>query len=72
MTTNMKGGRHIAFTAQAKIDREAWGLKWNMALEQGGWLVGKEIKLLVEVVADEVAVATPEAVSAGARANSAA
>jgi polyisoprenoid-binding protein YceI len=76
-TTNMKGGRHIAFTAQAKIDREAWGLKWNMALEQGGWLVGKEIKLLVEVVADEVEVATPEAarpeaVSQGVRANSAA
>jgi polyisoprenoid-binding protein YceI len=63
-TTNMKGGRHIAFTATAKIDREAWGLKWNMALEQGGWLVGKEIKLLVEVVADEVAVATSETVSA--------
>jgi polyisoprenoid-binding protein YceI len=56
-TTNMKGGRHIAFTAHAMIDREAWGLTWNMALEQGGWLVGKEIKLLVEVVADEVAVA---------------
>jgi hypothetical protein len=37
-----------------------------MALEQGGWLVGKEIKILVEVVADEVAVAAQE------RANSAA
>jgi polyisoprenoid-binding protein YceI len=76
-TTNMKGGRHIAFTAQAKIDREAWGLKWNMALEQGGWLVGKEIKLLVEVVADEAEVATPQVVasegaSEGARATSAA
>jgi polyisoprenoid-binding protein YceI len=65
-TTNMQGGRHIAFTAQAKIDREAWGLTWNIALEQGGWLVGKEIKLLVEVVADEVAVATPAAVSIAA------
>jgi polyisoprenoid-binding protein YceI len=76
-TSNMKGGRHIAFTAQAKVDREAWGLKWNMALEQGGWLVGKEIKLLVEVVADEVEVATPEVatpevVREGVRANSAA
>jgi len=47
-TTNMKGGRHIAFSATAKIDREDWGLTWNMALEQGGWLVGKEIKILVE------------------------
>jgi polyisoprenoid-binding protein YceI len=65
-TTNMKGGRHIAFTAKATIDREAWGLTWNMALEQGGWLVGKEIKLLVEVVADEVAVAAPAAVGTAA------
>jgi polyisoprenoid-binding protein YceI len=59
-TTNMKGGRHIAFSAKAKIYREDWGLTWNMALEQGGWLVGKEIKILVEVVADEVAVAAAE------------
>ena len=72
LTTNMKGGRHIAFTARAKIDREAWGLTWNVALEQGGWLVGKEIKLLVEVVADEVAVASAETTSAGVLASSAA
>jgi polyisoprenoid-binding protein YceI len=76
-TTNMKGGRHIAFSVQAKVDREAWGLKWNMALEQGGWLVGKEIKLLIEVVADEVEAAKPEVVapevaSDGVRATSAA
>lgn len=67
-TTNMKGGRHIAFTASAKIDREAWGLTWNMALEQGGWLVGKEIKLLVEVVADEVAAAVPARETVGSAA----
>jgi len=66
-TTNMKGGRHIAFTAKAKIDREAWGLKWNMALEQGGWLVGKEIKLIVEVVADEVVEAPAVEAAAEAR-----
>ena len=28
-----------------------------MALETGGWLVGKDIKLVVEVVADEVVAA---------------
>ena len=53
-TTNFQGTRHIAFTAKAKLNREDWGLNWNMALETGGWLVGKEIKLIVEVVADEV------------------
>jgi polyisoprenoid-binding protein YceI len=54
-TTNFQGTRHIGFTARAKVNREEWGLNWNRALEQGSWLVGKEIDLLVEVVADEVA-----------------
>jgi len=59
-TTNFQGTRHAAFTAKAKLNREDWGLNWNMALETGGWLVGKEIKLLVEVVADEVVTADEE------------
>ncbi len=58
-TTNFQGNRHIAFSAKATLNREDWGLNWNMALETGGWLVSKDIKLVVEVVADEV-VATPE------------
>jgi polyisoprenoid-binding protein YceI len=53
-TKNFQGTRHIAFTAKATLNREDWGLNWNMALETGGWLVGKDIKLVVEVVADEV------------------
>ena len=53
-TINFQGTRHIAFSAKTKINREDWGLNWNMALEAGGWLVGKDIKLVVEVVADEV------------------
>lgn len=57
-TTNFQGTRHIAFTAKATLDREDWGLNWNMALETGGWLVGKGIRLTVEVVADEVVAAT--------------
>jgi polyisoprenoid-binding protein YceI len=57
-TTNLQGGRHIAFTAKATVNREDWGLTWNVALESGGWLVGKEIKLVVDVVADEAAPAT--------------
>lgn len=55
----MSGGRHAGLTATARIDREAWGLTWNFALEQGGWLVGKEIKLDIAVAADEVAAAVP-------------
>lgn len=59
-TTNFQGTRHIAFTAKATINREDWGLTWNMSLETGGWLVGKDIKLVVEVVADEVVLAPAE------------
>ncbi|HYM82705.1 MAG TPA: YceI family protein [Candidatus Dormibacteraeota bacterium] len=51
----MRGGRHLGLSATTRIDREDWGLNWNMALEAGGWLVGKEIKVEVEVAADEVA-----------------
>ena len=51
----MGGGRHAGLTATARVDREGWGLTWNVALEQGGWLVGKDIKLHIAVAADEVA-----------------
>ena len=56
----MRGGRHAGLSATAKLDRDAWGLNWNVALEQGGWLVGKEIKLEIAVAADEVAAAERE------------
>ena len=56
----MGGGRHAGMSVSAKLDRDAWGLNWNVALEQGGWLVGKEIKLEIAIAADEVAVAEPE------------
>jgi polyisoprenoid-binding protein YceI len=51
----MQGGRHAGFTAKTRIDREAWGLTWNMGLETGGWLVGKEVTISIDAAADEVA-----------------
>jgi polyisoprenoid-binding protein YceI len=56
----MGGGRHAGLSASTKLERDAWGLNWNVALEQGGWLVGKEIKLEIAIAADEVAVLEPE------------
>ena len=44
----MQGGRLTAVSADAKIDRKAWGLSWNVALESGGWLVGDDIKIHLE------------------------
>jgi polyisoprenoid-binding protein YceI len=43
------------FEASAKINREAFGLTWNQALEAGGVLVGKDIKIQIAVEAVRVA-----------------
>jgi polyisoprenoid-binding protein YceI len=56
----LEGDRHAGFELSATIDREDWGLNWNMALEAGGWLVSKEIRLAIDVAADEVAVVTAQ------------
>ncbi len=36
------------FIATGKINREDWGLNWNVALETGGWLVSKDIKIEID------------------------
>ncbi len=59
----MGGQRHAGLSAKATIQRDDWGLNWNVALEQGGWLVGKEIKLEIAIAADEVEVAEPAEVA---------
>jgi polyisoprenoid-binding protein YceI len=58
---NLQGGRRAAFSATALINREDWGLGWNVALEQGGWLVGKEIRVEIDVAAVEPAAAVDAA-----------
>jgi polyisoprenoid-binding protein YceI len=37
------------FSASTTINREDWGLTWNMVLEAGGVLVSKEIRIEIEV-----------------------
>jgi polyisoprenoid-binding protein YceI len=39
---------HAAFSASAEIDREDWDMTWNVAVENGGWLVSKKVKLEIE------------------------
>lgn len=43
------GNDRAVFSAATTIDREEWGLTWNMLLETGGFLVSKEIRLEIEV-----------------------
>ncbi|HEX7743880.1 MAG TPA: YceI family protein [Micromonosporaceae bacterium] len=38
----------FGFTAATEIDREDFGLTWNVALETGGVLVGKKVKIEIE------------------------
>lgn len=45
------GNRKIGFSVAAEIDREAWGLTWNAALEAGGIVAGKKVRLAVDVEA---------------------
>jgi polyisoprenoid-binding protein YceI len=47
------GDERIAFSAATEVNREDFGLTWNMTLETGGLLVGKtaRIDLAVEAVA---------------------
>jgi len=47
--TDPWGNERAVFSASSKINREDWGLTWNMLLEAGGLLVSKEITLEIEV-----------------------
>ncbi len=37
------------FGGRTVINRKDWGLEWNRALETGGWLVGDEITVEIEL-----------------------
>lgn len=50
--TNPWGVEVVAFEAETKINREDFGLTWNAALETGGVLVGKDIKIKLELEAN--------------------
>ena len=43
------GNERAVFSARGRINREDWGLTWNMVLDAGGLLVSKEIALEIEV-----------------------
>lgn len=49
--TDPCGKQRVGYSAETKIDRQDFGLTWNVALEAGGWLVGNEIKIAIDVEA---------------------
>jgi polyisoprenoid-binding protein YceI len=51
---DMEGKAMFAASAKTTIDREDWDMTWNMAVETGGFLVGKKVDLEIEVEAHRV------------------
>jgi polyisoprenoid-binding protein YceI len=45
------GPSAIAFSAATEIDRDDWGLTYNMALETGGVVVGRKVRIELNVEA---------------------
>jgi polyisoprenoid-binding protein YceI len=45
------GNQKRAFSVSGSINRKDYGLNWNVALEAGGFMVGEQIKIALEVEA---------------------
>ncbi|MBX5470447.1 MAG: YceI family protein [Thermoleophilaceae bacterium] len=45
------GNTRVGLEASGQLDRTEWGLTWNQALESGGVLVGKRVKILLDISA---------------------
>ncbi len=49
--TDPWGNDRVAFSATTTIDREDWGITWNLPLEGNGLVVGKEVRIDLEIEA---------------------
>lgn len=45
------GNARVGFHADTKINRDEFGVTWNQALDAGGFLVGKDVRIEVDVEA---------------------
>ena len=43
------GGERAGYSAQTRVNRKDFGLTWNQALETGGFIVGDEIKISLDL-----------------------
>ncbi|MEW6053786.1 MAG: YceI family protein [Nitrospirota bacterium] len=46
------GETSLGFAATITINREDFGVRWNVALESGGVMVGREVKIYLDIEAD--------------------
>jgi polyisoprenoid-binding protein YceI len=61
------GGERLSFSASTAIDRRDFGLTWNTAMESGGFLVGNDVRIQLEVQAVRNVVAPEAGVTASAQ-----
>jgi polyisoprenoid-binding protein YceI len=45
------GDQRVGFSASTEINREDWDLGWNAVMESGGFVVGKKVKIELNVEA---------------------
>ncbi len=52
---DMGGGERIGFALETTVDRREYGIDWNAALPKGGFALGNDVKLVVnlELVPEE-------------------
>ena len=55
------GATSAGFSAKTAIKRKEWNLNWNVALETGGWLVGDDVNINVELEIVQQPAAAPAA-----------
>ncbi len=48
------GETTIGITGRAVLNREDFGMKWNEPMEKGGFMVGKDVEVSVDIEADLV------------------
>jgi len=51
---DMQGNLRVGFTLEGDIKREDFGLTWNKMLESGGFVVGDDVKITIDIEAIEL------------------
>lgn len=58
---DQRGNARIGVSATARINRKDFGLIWNRALDAGGWVVGDEVSITIDIEAIRRAAREPGA-----------
>ena len=67
--TDPYGNRRLGGSLRGSIKRSDWGLKWNVPLESGGWLVSNKINLEIDGQLTESSEAVTEGAGVEAKAS---